>query len=1357
MKMSSLFSLPDLLQTLLRSYALLLLAAAAFAADGNRLSYLDDKSPFWPTPKSPRFITPQWVGESGVDAVVVLAIDDMRDTAKYETFLRPILERLKQIDGRAPVSIMTNTVDPADPQLAKWLAEGLSLEVHTRTHPCPCLGKIAFDESKRTFFDCIDLLAKIPGNKPVAFRMPCCDSMNSASPRFYSEIFPGKSEAGNGMSIDSSVFMRPPGARFERYFVQELSPPSKVSLRDYAGWIEDYPYPYVIGNRAWEFPCMVPSDWEAFNAQGSQSQKVLDDWKAGLDYVVEKQGVFTAVFHPHGWSSPAQWVEFIDFAQQKYGKRVKFLNFREALDRLENHALGGASLRHPLGGDDLGVRVLDVDGDGFMDAMIGNNQRSVTRVWQPKLARWSELETPTPFQSIFVGGAFADHHVRFGVVRDILAMFSDGAWEFFDGKWKAAPELLKGLPAGFSTSEGGRDLGVRLHDFDQDRSCELLVNRDIFSWSDGEKQWKPVGYSLPEGCSVLDDKDRDNGLRFVDLNGDGYDDVFQSNEAGHAIYLWAGKVRADLGWTRGWPHKVSVSDKVPERLTPDSIAPFAKNGANNGAWFHRGHVVWQNEDTAHLDAVTLRRSFADVIAVPMPPQKTPEESQKAFVTRAGFTVELVASEPLIESPVAFDWDANGRLWVVEMRDYPNGMDGKGAPGGRIKVLTDEDGDGRYDKATLFADGLSFPTGLQPWRDGVIVAAVPDIAFYRATDGDDESDECTVLFTGFKPGNQQHRMNGFEWGLDGWLYGANGDSGGRIKSLVAPGESHEVSISGRDFRFRPDGRGFEAESGQTQYGRRRDDWGNWFGNNNPTWLWHYTIEDSYLRRNPKLAVKSVRNVTNSDTRVFTAYPLAEAPTRLNQPQSLGHVTSANSPTPYRDDLFGPEFATSVFISEPVHNVVHREVLVPEGATFTSKRADGEAEQEFLASKDVWFRPTMLKTGPDGALYIADMYRFVLEHPEWIAPETQSRMNLRAGADKGRIWRVYPTGSKLRKIPKLQDLPDEKLAVAMDSPNGWQRDTVQRILLENYSIRMITDSVFPILRDLATRSENPKVRAHTMATLAMLNSCTIDDLRPALRDKHPQVRVQALRAAERVAQPAPAVFNALLICIDDPEFIVRRQLALTLGEFFSQSGDKHAVLARLAERDGDNEQMRIAIMSSLGPDDALFKKLNASPATTTKVPELPKPTTSDRAKVIAGYAEVPKLKGDAARGRTIFQQSCVLCHRFKGDGNEVGPDLAMTSAKPDEWMLAAIFDPNSAVEPRYAAQLVKLKSGAELAGIISSETANNITLRLPGGSEQAILRPDIATISASGKSLMPEGLEAAMKPQDVADVLAWLRSK
>jgi putative membrane-bound dehydrogenase-like protein len=1318
-----------------------LLAAftSALAVDGNRLTYLDDDSPFWPTNKPAKFVTPQWIGEPGVEAAVILAIDDMREPAKYEAFLRPILERLKQIDGRAPVSIMTCEVKPDDPQLAAWLREGLSFEVHTLTHPCPCLGKATFDEAARIYHDCVDLLSSIPGNKPVAFRMPCCDSMNSASPRFFAEIFNHTSTQGHWLAIDSSVFMRFSDPRFAKYYPAELRPPTKVSLADYAGWIEDYPYPFVIGKLCWEFPCITPSDWQASNSVGSKTQVMLDDWKAALDGVVRAQGVFTAVFHPHGWSAPEQWVEFIDYAERTYGKRVKFLTFREALERLEKNALDGHPLRASNGGDN-GVRLLDLDADGFMDVIIGALAKRVTRTWRPREQRWQEGPTPVLIATPVKDDGQVDEGVRFGVIRAsgeatmLVKSGQTGAWSFRDGSWQADNGLLAGLDDDFRTGKPGFDSGVRLRDFDGDGRDELLANRTIFSWDEKELRWKSAGFTLPEGVNVIDAQGHDNGLRFVDLNGDGFDDVFQSNDRGVAIYLWAAKVREDLGWKRGWSHLV-------RRGIAENALPFVHDGRDYGAWFHRGHVVWQNEDTVAREAYTLRRSFRDIIAFDMPPPKSPADSLASLVPRPGFTVELVASEPLIVDPVAFDWDAEGRLWVVEMRDYPLGMDGNGKPGGVIKVLTDEDGDGHYDKATVFLENLPFPTGVMPWRNGALIAATPDILFAADTDGDGRADQRRVLFTGFKEGNQQHRMNGFEWGLDGWIYGANGDSGGRING---------VNISGRDFRFRPDGGELEAESGNAQYGRHRDDWGHWFGNNNPTWLWHYTLEDRYLRRNPRLAVKTTKQMlANYDdpTRVFTAYDENNAPIRFNQPQSLGHVTSANSPTPYRDELFGPEFATSVFISEPVHNVVHREVLEPNGATFTSRRAADEKSREFLASKDQWFRPTMLKTGPDGALYIADMYRFVLEHPEWIAPETQARLDLRAGSDKGRIYRVFPTGAKLRPIPNLAKLDNTALAAALDNPNGWQRDTVQRLLFERQA-----REVGSALQKLVTSASNAKARLQALATLDVLGVIDAEIVRTAIRDAHPAVRAYALRVSESL----PAFEPSLLACQDDPDFAVRRQLAFTLGTW--RDARAQMALAHLVDRDGDHEQMRVAILSSLPPDSALFAKLNTAPlAASAHVPELPKPTTTDRAKVIASYAKVGELKGDAVHGRTLIQQQCAICHRFKGEGQDLGPDLGMVAAKPLDWLLAAIFDPNAAIEPRYQAQTVRLKSGAEFTGLIVAETTNNVTLRLPGGTEQAVLRNDLAEQKATGHSLMPEGLEGALQPQDVADVIAALRAQ
>src|SRR4051794_12674038 len=231
----------------------LLLPLPVHAADANRLRYLDEAEVYHPGRQFPRLLTPQWVGEKDVEAVVVLGIDDMRGHEPWERFLRPVLERLKKIDGRAPVSIMTCTVDPKHPHLARWLEEGLSLETHTIDHPCPLLGRGGLEAARGTFDRCVDLLARVPGNRPVAFRVPCCDSLNTPGPRFFTGVFNRVPSRGNHLAIDSSVFNLPtaddpevPGSlvldragreRFRRYLPVD---------RAFVNYVEDYPYPYVI-------------------------------------------------------------------------------------------------------------------------------------------------------------------------------------------------------------------------------------------------------------------------------------------------------------------------------------------------------------------------------------------------------------------------------------------------------------------------------------------------------------------------------------------------------------------------------------------------------------------------------------------------------------------------------------------------------------------------------------------------------------------------------------------------------------------------------------------------------------------------------------------------------------------------------------------------------------------------------------------------------------------------------------------------------------------------------------------------------------------------------------------------------
>ena len=341
----------------------------------------DAADPYRVGADAPKLITPQWIGEEGVEAVIILSIDDMSDPAPYEEFLRPILERLKQIDGRAAVSIMSCRPDPAHPQHQTWLREGLSLETHTIDHPCPLIdagadgGAGGIQAAKSTFDRCVDLMFEVPGNRPVAFRTPCCDSQNSLDPRFFDEIFSRTTAAGRFVVIDSSVFNLPTdaGDRFRKY----------VRFGSYANMIEDYPYPYVIGGVCWEFPCAIPSDWQGQNLHGPNNPQTVEDWKAGLDACVSQRGVFTLVFHPHGWITSEQIVELIDHAVAKHGRKIKFLTFAEAEQRLTKNLLCGQALRSK-DGSDSGVRLGDVNDDGFVDVLTGEQ----SRIWSRDSQSW---------------------------------------------------------------------------------------------------------------------------------------------------------------------------------------------------------------------------------------------------------------------------------------------------------------------------------------------------------------------------------------------------------------------------------------------------------------------------------------------------------------------------------------------------------------------------------------------------------------------------------------------------------------------------------------------------------------------------------------------------------------------------------------------------------------------------------------------------------------------------------------------------------------------------------------------------------------------------------------------------------
>jgi putative membrane-bound dehydrogenase-like protein len=1561
----------------------------------SRFAWLDESDPFSVGRDSARLTTPQWFGEKEVEAVIILAIDDMRDPQKYETYLRPILNRLRQIDGRAPVSILCNALDPAHPQLQKWLKEGVSLEVHTLSHPCPLLARSNFTAAADTFHGCVDLLNHVPGNQPVAFRMPCCDSINSPSPRFYAEIFNRTNSSGQYLTIDSSVMNVTTSN--DKWLPRELVTDAggRERFRKYIPFpsfvttIEDHPYPYVIGKLCWEFPAMVPSDWEAQRLHGTNNPVTVADWKAALDTTVIKQGTFTFIFHPHGWIRADQIVEFIDYAVGKYGKKVKFASFHDAQENLDKHLLLGQPLRTG-NGQENGVRLLDLNDDGYLDVVIGNERLRKTRLWDAVKRQWTDSGFPTALVASDRNGSRHDGGARFGVVDPdgaILLVRNEsvsGAWRFDGRRWREEKSLLKGLDLDADTvltQSGGRDRGVRFRDVDNDGRCELIVSNDkqnrILSWSAEEKSWMKLPFALPADTPIVDEQGRDNGLRFVDINEDGYADVIFSNKERYAAHLFIAVPKPHLGWDRGWSFKISGG----KRGDSGDIPAIVRGGSspNNGAWFHSKHLWVQNEDTAHLPDHVDRRSFTQLLMGTESPPKSPEESLACIRVRPGFKVEIVASEPMVVDPVAFDWGPDGGLWVAEMRDYPVGMDGKGKAGGAIKHLEDTDGDGRYDKATLFLEGVSFPNGVMPWRKGVLVSAAPEIFYAEDTDGDGKADLRKTLLSGFGEGNQQHRINGFEYGLDNWVYAANGGSNGKIRSALTGGTA---DLRGHDVRFKPDTGEFELVAGQTQFGRRRDDWGNWFGNENPTWLWHYLFSEHYLARNRELSVRTTRRVLARYSDSTRVYPLSRPQQRFNWPGAVNHLTSANSATPYRDELFGSAFATSVFISEPAHNLVHREILEADGVSFVSHRAPDEQEGEFLASTDNWFRPTMLKIGPDGALYIADMYRLVIEHPEYFPEELKNRPDLRAGDDKGRIYRVYPERVTLRKVPRLDTLDNTGLVLALASTNGWQRDIAQRLIIERGDTNL-----FQELLKLSESDLDPRARIQFLSTFEALGRLTPGSVSLALSHSHAAVREFAVRLSEpflRTASSPDAVPSAepkgnppqtmkevLLWLVNDPSIRVRHQLAFSLGEW--QDPRAARALVELATKDRDNEHIQLAVLSSMPPhldsmlgiiladdlneapphelfaqllaaavksgdreiaaraierlakpigeesalwqlsalagfldaldrwnkpleklqnetDDALkraiarlevlfsharrlaasgssrqspdpeflaaiqllgrtpnqraddigilkrllqpqmpaafqeraldqLKKLSdadvadalleswnrlgpgmrinlasvlltrpvwiqkllsavqsdaipageISPAHQQQLLNHSDGSIRDRANTVFGgrmtdrdtvlksYANVSELNGNPERGALLYRQSCMSCHRLKGEGNSLGPDLETMSDKPVGALLVAILDPNQAFESRYINYTVTTRNDRELTGIIVAETPNSLTLRNAAGADEIVLRNDIKELTSSRLSLMPEGFEKILKPQNMADLIAYIRAR
>jgi putative membrane-bound dehydrogenase-like protein len=574
--------------------------------------------------------------------------------------------------------------------------------------------------------------------------------------------------------------------------------------------------------------------------------------------------------------------------------------------------------------------------------------------------------------------------------------------------------------------------------------------------------------------------------------------------------------------------------------------------------------------------------------------RSPAESMKAFVLAdAELTIELVASEPDVTSPVAIAWDEDGRLYVAEMNDYPLAK-----ASGRIRRLEDRDGDGRYEHSTVFADGLAFPNGVLPCFGGVLVTAAPNIWYLRDKDGDGCADQRQVVLTGFGEGNTQLRVNGLYWGLDNLIYAANGRSDGDVRPTDnRPG--FPLSIRRRDLRFSlsspteaantaaPLLIQAQAIAGFSQFGLAHDDWGNRFPSWNTIPIRHVVLEQQTLDRNAYLAeTSSIASILDpaDGGRIFGISP---AQARFNR-ESVAYFNASCGPIVYRGDLLPASYQGNAFVCEPLTNLVHRRVLEPSGVTFIARRV--ESGREFLASTDPAFRPVNLATGPDGALYVVDMYRELVEHPQFVPESVRDGVDFRRWHDRGRIWRIGRKAMKQvgTEQPQLSKADLAKLVISLKHSNGWWRSTAQRMLIERWMTSIQArreDPTLPqLLLDVFKDKSNPLARLHALWTLAALGRVDQAILSDIASDPHPGLREHSLRVAadqlEHDPQPKQLLSTSTLIKMaDDSAIRVRLHAALALGNRCQNEPAALDALGKIAAKDADDPWMRLAILSGL----------------------------------------------------------------------------------------------------------------------------------------------------------------------------------
>ena len=547
-------------------------------------------------------------------------------------------------------------------------------------------------------------------------------------------------------------------------------------------------------------------------------------------------------------------------------------------------------------------------------------------------------------------------------------------------------------------------------------------------------------------------------------------------------------------------------------------------------------------------------------------RKTPLPPDQAIATiqlLPGLKVELAAAEPQVIDPVSASFDHLGRMWVVEMRDYPTGPADGGKPSGTIKRLTDSDGDGYFETAVVFADELVFPTGLMPFRDGVIATLAGQVTYFADTDDDGVCDHREVWFTGFSEDNEQLRANHPAWTLENEVHVASGLRGGEVRSAspLWPEAEKPLSLSTRDFRFSPFGGNYHSVAGNSQFGFYQDDAGRSFvcSNRNPSQILLGEVDQ--VAGNPLLPLTLWRADVMPAAEASQVFPLVQAWTTSNL--HAGQFTAACGTYRYQSDRLSAWLENDFFACEPTGSLVQRYRLASDTIVPVAER--GRPGVEFLASTDPWFRPVDLLDGPDGAMYIVDMHRAVIEHPAWMPQELQNREDQRWGDAAGRIYRIVPADAS--SSDKRFDFATTQAidwVAALSSSNRWARLTASRKLSETLMpmAKAIAsggeknadfDPIVAKLRDVVTHETPGRAVSRALWLLHSIGELEAENLAAAVTHSDAAVRTQAVRLIARHRQALqespsptwPTTADWLSKLAADPSPIVRYQWLLEIA--------------------------------------------------------------------------------------------------------------------------------------------------------------------------------------------------------------------